>query len=107
MTTRLRVGLWVSPPVILAVGFIERLRGLRPHSDGRALLLRGRSVHSIGMKESLWVVGLDREGVAIETRLLRPGRFRRIRRAIWMLEFSAAEPPPPIGSTLRRVTGNG
>lgn len=61
----------------------------------------------MGMKESLWVIGLDKTGVVVDIRFLRPGRFVRIPGATWLLEFTAAAMPPPIGSTLGRETGNG
>jgi len=100
MPVHFRAGDWVSPPTVVAAGFIERLRGLRPRSDGQALLLRGKSVHGIGMKESLWVVALDVSGVVLEVRLLRPRRIVRVAEASWLLEMAATLEPPPTGFPL-------
>jgi hypothetical protein len=52
------------------------------------------------MKESLWIVGLDQEGIVNRVRLLRPNRFVTLLGATWLLEISATLPPPPIGSIL-------
>ena len=53
------------------------------------------------MKEALWVVGLNHAGIVIDIRLLLPGRAVFIPTADWILELSAALPPPARGSTLR------
>ena len=57
-------GIWCFAPVRVAVTFFERMRGLRPRSEGRGLLLRTRSVHGLGMTEALQLVFLDPGGAA-------------------------------------------
>lgn len=99
----LQTGSWSSPPTVVATRFQERLRGLRPRSDGRALLLKGSSVHSIGMQESLWVIGMDQAGTVIDIRFLRPGGVTILSGACWLLELPAMTMPPPVGSTLQPV----
>jgi hypothetical protein len=71
------------------------------------LLLASRAVHSVGMKEALWVAGLNRAGIVIDIRLLLPGRALRIPTADWILELPAALPPPPLGSTLEPAAAAG
>ncbi len=104
--TFLQVEGWSSPPTIVATGFHERWRGLRPSTNGRALLLHGSAVHGVSMQEALWVVGLDQDATVIDIRLLQPGRLVRVSGASWLLEMAATEEPPPFGATLR-VAGNG
>ena len=105
MSIIVRAEAWVSPPVTVATCFRDRWRGLRPHSQGRALLLKGYSVHGIGMREALWAIGLDQVSTVVEVCLLLPYRVVRIPQATWLLEMAAIETPPPIGSKLTPVRG--
>ncbi len=100
MSVVLRAGEWLSPPLTVAVRARDRLRGLQPRSEGWALLLRGSSVHGIGMKESLWAVGLDHAGKVTSIRLLQPGRVMFFSTAHWILELPATSIPPPMGAIL-------
>ena len=93
-------GTWASPLVLIADSRRARRRGLRPKSQGRAILLGGSTVHGFGMQESLWAVGIDDAGRVTEVRLLRPRRIVRLRGAHSVLELPAWGAPPPAGARL-------
>lgn len=92
---------WRRSAVVVAAGTTARWRGLRPAPSGRALLVKGSSVHGFGMREPLWVAALDRSGCVIDTNVLLPGRILLERRAAWLLELPVIEDPPPVGARLR------
>ncbi len=58
-------------------------------------------MHGFGMKEALDVAGIDAAGRVLATRRLQPGRVTRLAGAAWVLEVSAGEPLPPVGSSLQ------
>jgi hypothetical protein len=91
---------WRSGLVLRALTFGERWRGLRPRPHAGGLWLAGRSVHGFGMKESLWVCGLDEEEVVIAVRYLQPARLATIPRAKSVLELSFRLRPPVVGMAL-------
>ena len=68
------------------------------------MLLRGSSVHSFGMHESLWIVALDESASVTSVRLLQPGRVVWMQGASWLLELPASMSPPGIGSHLQAIT---
>jgi hypothetical protein len=51
------------------------------------------------MREPLWAVGLDADNTVIAIRELRPRRIVWIRGARSILELSATEKPPTIGTS--------
>ena len=67
------------------------------------MLFRTSSVHGIGMRESLWAVGLDAEMTVVAVRRLEPGRVVRIARATWILETPMDHAPPAVGDRLVRT----
>lgn len=77
-----------------------RLRGLigRPAFP---LLLATSSVHGFHMASDLTVVALNRAGVVLEVRRLRPWRVIRVRGASWMLELPLHLPCPRAGDRLQ------
>jgi hypothetical protein len=77
-----------------------RRRGLIPRAEGRALLIRCRLVHSLGMDEPITIVGIDASGRVTATAVLRPRRVRLLRGASWTLELPYVEPVPGRGSRL-------
>jgi hypothetical protein len=91
---------WSSGPVAVAVGFRDRWRGLRPSPAGFGLLLKTRSVHSLGMKTDLLVVGIDARGTVIDTRTLKPGRFVMLPAVRFILELEGHRSPPMPGAVL-------
>lgn len=91
---------WSSGPVLATRTFAERWRGLRRRPAGTGLLLRGRSVHGMGMGGSLWAVGLDAGGAVVGVRRLDPGRVVWLAGATWVLELPIERRPPPVGLTL-------
>ncbi len=91
---------WLSPPVSVALGFGRRWRGLRPLANGRGLVLSGRSVHTVGMREALWLVGLNGDGLVTHVRYVIPKRAVVLAGARFILELPPTWPPPPVGSSL-------
>jgi hypothetical protein len=69
------------------------------------MLIPGATVHGIGMKEPLLVVGLDAGERVVGLGTLLPGRVVWIRKAKQMLELPAALVPPPEGAVLTWVSG--
>ena len=87
--------------VWVAETFWERLRGLMGRSSESALLLRGGSVHSVGLRRGLTVIALDAEFRVLAIRPLPPGSMCAVRGARWMLEVPASAELPPVGAALR------
>lgn len=97
---RLSGGDWSHEPILRARGFIERLRGLRGHDAGTSMLLETSSVHSFGMNEPFWAVGLTALGVVSEVRMVRPGRIVVLRDCRYVMELPLGVPPPSVGARL-------
>lgn len=85
---------------MVAVGFRERLAGIRGVPWDHGLLLWGRSVHGRGLRRALAVVAVDATGTVAGTRILRPGGVVVFRRPGWMLEIPAAAGVPAAGASL-------
>ncbi|HSJ33598.1 MAG TPA: hypothetical protein VLB85_00890 [Acidimicrobiia bacterium] len=77
-----------------------RLRGLIGHPLF-PLLLATSSVHGFHLSTELTVVALDRAGVVLTVRRLRPWRVIRVRGASWMLELPRRVPGPRVGDRLQ------
>jgi hypothetical protein len=69
------------------------------------MLIAGRSVHSLGMKEPLVVVGLDTQRGVVGIRNLPPGRITWFQGAVQILELPGGQEPPPQGAVLSWVRG--
>lgn len=95
----LRTQGWSSGPVMEATTFWSRFIGLRPHAVD-ALLLRARSVHTVGMRHPLGIVGLDRGLLVVEVRTVKPDRVVLMGSARWILELPPDRPLPKVGVTL-------
>lgn len=91
---------WSSPPVLVARTFRQRKKGLKPTAGGMGMLIRGRSVHGLGMREPLLAIGLDRERRVVGVRILRPRHLVFIRTARHIMELPIATLPPPRGVVL-------
>ena len=98
-------GTWESPPVLRALTFWQRWKGLRPAAAGRALLMKSGSAHGFGMKEPLLVVALDAGGRVLACRILRPGRLVWLPNTAQLLELPGDHPRPPVGALLTWVGG--
>jgi hypothetical protein len=92
---------WHSPPICIAVSFVDRLVGLR---RGRCagLLLRTSSVHARGLDLPLRIVHLDDTGRVVGQDLLTPGR-RVAASGTWILELPLPATGPDTGATLKLV----
>ena len=93
-------GEWSSPPVLIARTFRQRTKGLTPATAGYGMLIRGRSVHGLGMREPLLAIGLDRERRVVGVRTLRPRHVVFIRTARHIMELPIGTLPPPRGVAL-------
>jgi uncharacterized membrane protein (UPF0127 family) len=91
---------WLFEFVILAATRSQRLRGLRPRSRGRAMVLRSNSVHGFGMKESLVVIFLGPSGKVLGVAPLPPRSVVRHKAAFWVLELPPGSPIPEPGTVL-------
>ncbi len=104
-TVRLVAGEW-SSLALQASTFLDRLLGLRvatPNAGG--LLIRTRSVHTIGLGRPIEVVIIDRDLRVLETAPLPRNRVL-IRRPAWfMLELPAGSDLPPLQSQLEIIDG--
>lgn len=85
---------------MVAHTFAEHLIGLRHHSDGYGMLIKGASVHGFGMREPLLAIGLDDRRRVVGFRMLVPRRVVWIRRATEILELPIGPLPPPHGRVL-------
>jgi len=94
---------WRSGPLVVARGWRQRWRGLRPRPGGRGLLLRARSVHGFGMREPLGVVSLGPGGQVRRVGALRRGRLFWDPGACWVMELPLSRPLPPRGAVLAVV----
>lgn len=89
---------WRSPPMRVANSFRRRWKGLRPRSQGIGLILRGRLVHGLGMREPLAVLALDADGRVVGRATLRPRHFLRLPGAVWIVELPLHWPLPVVGT---------
>jgi hypothetical protein len=94
---------WSSGPVAEATSFWSRWRGVRGAPRGVGVLIRGWSVHGVGLKESLHVVALDRQDRVLMVGRLDPGRMVSCWGAARMLELTISSATPPIGTSLLRL----
>lgn len=88
---------WRAAPLQSADTFWARWRGLRPAPNGSGLVIASWSVHTFGMREPLWVVGLDRRGTVVVVRRLLPGRVLMAGAIRTILELPHEWPPPELG----------
>lgn len=91
-------GSWRASPVHVAVTPGQRRLGV--NSGAGTVMLRTSSVHARGLSRGLRVIAIDETGTVIGVRALAPGRFARVRGAVWLLEQSLGEDQPRIGTTL-------
>jgi len=96
---QLRCQGWSSGSVLEADTFRRRFIGLRPVATN-GLLLKARSVHTVGMWHPLGVVGLDRDFVVLEARTVKPFRLVLMASARWILELPPDRPLPEVGESL-------
>ncbi len=94
---------WRSGPVIEARSFWARWRGIKrvPHNAG--VLIMGRSVHGIGLRDPLLYVALGADGQVLRTGRLEANRFVAVRAATEILELPLGRPLPPVGVLLDRM----
>ena len=98
LTVRDPISGWTTANVTLPSSCLERLRGVKVGT--RRVLLRGGHVHGRGLDDPLLVIGLDSEGRVIDTVLVPPGCFLRLRGATWVLELPDGYPHPVSGARL-------
>lgn len=98
---------WRSGPVLIAESFVDRLRGLVGRPEGLGIVIRGASVHGLGLRRPLWAVGLDGDGGVLSVALLRPRHLVCSRGAVHILELPLGTRPPTIGSTVTEIVAPG
>ena len=91
---------WRSPPIRLASQARERWLGVRAIGAGDGLVFRGSRATGLGLDAELDVVGIDRDGVVVGIRRLKPGSFVAIAAAHWLVELPGSGVPPPLGAQL-------
>jgi hypothetical protein len=84
-------------------GIGDRFRGLRHRENGKGLLLRTRSVHTLGIGETILVVTIGARGRVQRVVRLSPGRLILDLRARWIAELPVEHDPPLAGWRLRVV----
>lgn len=100
---------WASPPVVRAETANDRLVGLRNADGAITVVMRARSVHGIGLRTSLGVVGIGPQGRVRRRRHLKPRGVLWFADCRWIIELPAGYPLPPLDARLvwRRVGGVG
>lgn len=69
-------------------GFVDAFLGIHGQTPGfEALVVSGSSVHGFGLRQPMWVFGLDERGDQIGGRLLGPNRVVRFPGASVVVEF--------------------
>lgn len=96
---RLESADWSPGPIVLLTTRKDRRVGLRPLPGPFGVLLRTRSIHTLGMQTPIGVVVLSSEGIVIRAAVVPPHRVIVAMRARWMLEV-APSPLPEVGSRL-------
>ncbi len=91
-----------ADPIIAshAIRFHERLLGRRAPGCLDTLLMETSSVHTVGLKESISVVGLDGNLVVVAARILKPNRVAWFRKARHILEMPGSAAMPRVGDRL-------
>ncbi len=86
---------WASPPVEIAAGVRRRYVGSRGRQGARAILIAGSSVHGVGSKTPLRVVGIDPTGRVRRRGVLEPRAIVWFPECRWILELPADHSAPP------------
>lgn len=87
---------WERADVALPVGFWQRLRGIAAH-DVASILIRGRSVHTFGLRSPIAVCAIDEAGRVLDHRILPVASLFRSSNAAWILELSPTAARPAVG----------
>lgn len=88
---------WPGATVSVAATFTDRLLGIRAAS-AHGVLLRTRSVHTLGLGRAISLIATDERGIVIEARELRPNRIAVFPGASIVIELPAASTLPAVGS---------
>jgi hypothetical protein len=80
----------------LATGFTDRLLGRFRVPPRSGVVIPARSVHSLGQREAMEIVGLDRRMRVVAARTLEPNRIALIRSARMIVELPAGSPVPAL-----------
>lgn len=91
---------WSLQSLMVAEGFVERLRGLLPLNASSALLIETSSVHSIGMGRPFRAVALDEALTVVAVAVVEPWRVVSFRGARFIMELPLDVDPPRVGASL-------
>lgn len=93
-------GSWTLRRVLLAITTRDRLTGINASGDFGGVMMRTRSVHTIGLRGPLHIIRISDEGVVAGVQRCEPGRLV-LSELSWVVEVSVHGPAPPIGARLR------
>jgi hypothetical protein len=85
-----------SATALLATSFTDRLLGRFRAPPGSGVVIPARSVHSLGQKEPMEIIGLDGQMRVVATRTLVPNRVAYLRSASMIVELPAGSPVPGV-----------
>jgi hypothetical protein len=91
---------WSSGPVVEAIGFVARFRGIRAVPPAASLALRTRSIHTFGLRRPLGVVALAADRCVLAAAWTPPRRVVRVPEAVEYLELREGRELPPVGARL-------
>lgn len=89
---------WVGARVGVADTFLDRLAGMKAPDGRDGVILRARSVHTLGMKQPIGVFATNHAGTVIAVRIVPPNRVAVFRGAEHLVELPAGRPLPVVGS---------
>lgn len=92
---QVNAGAW-SVDALLARGFLDRLFGTFRAPPGTPVLLQTRSVHTIGQRGPLTVVGIDATMTVVDVRSVAPNRVVVMPGARMILEVPAGHDVPGV-----------
>lgn len=91
---------WASGPIVEARGFRGRLIGIKVVPADTGVLLRTRSVHTIGLRSTLGIVALSADRQVLAAASVPPRRVVIVRGAVEFLELPPGRRLPPEGARL-------
>lgn len=97
---KLRSPGWDGAIVAKAETFPDRLFGMRYLQAKGGVLLRTRSVHTLGLKRHIRALSTSPTGEVLAIRDLRPNRVAFFRGAQYIIELPAGHPVPKVGASV-------
>jgi hypothetical protein len=92
-------------PIVVLVTSWQRLAGIKRAPPGHGVLLATTGIHSVGLKQPLTVLALDKKGAVLAVHQLAPTRTWRYPSATWILELPRKFSRPSEGAMVRLLAG--